>query len=181
MYTKLSSKTSKRLKLIKISETEKQGKQVENVLNKSGLVKITEFLQLLETIGSIPTKTKISERRPKIIENYTDSDRLNAVYEYISNNFQKEIRLENVAKIANMTPPSFCRYFKQRTGKTLSQFITEMKIDFACTQLLETDLTINEVCYKSGYSNFSNFIKQFKKIKQLTPKSYKNKHLELLK
>ena len=98
---------------------------------------------------------------------------MNEVYEYVSANFTKEVKLDDVAQIANMTPHAFCRYFKQRTQKTLSQFVMELRINFACKNLRETDLSVEEICYKSGYNNFSNFIRQFKKIKNQTPKEFR--------
>ncbi len=156
-------------------------KQVEEVLNKSGLVRIISFFQLLENIGATPAKEYITSLGTlNTFESELDSSRLNVVYEYISANYTREIKLDKVAELANMTPHAFCRYFKQRTQKTLTQFIMELRINYACKILQETELSVEEVCYKSGYNNFSNFIRQFRKIKNLTPKTYRNDLKQLI-
>lgn len=102
----------------------------------------------------------------------SDSERLNKVYSYIMNNFQKPIRLTDVAEMAHMSPTAFSRYFTQRTRKTFSQFLIEKKVGYACKLLIGGDLSILQICYECGFQNVSSFNKQFKKITKLTPKQY---------
>jgi transcriptional regulator GlxA family with amidase domain len=96
-------------------------------------------------------------------------DRLNNIYQYILNNFTEEVSLDQAAEIAHLTPPAFCRYFKTRTRKTFSRFLLELRTAHAAKLLTESSKTVAEICYESGFNNFSNFNRHFKNIIGRTP------------
>ena len=73
---------------------------------------------------------------------------------------------------------SFCRYFKQKTGKTYVQFLMEVRIGYACKLLMENEMNVAEVCYACGYNNASNFHHQFKEFKGKTPLQYQKDYLQ---
>ena len=87
--------------------------------------------------------------------------------------FKNEIRIDEVANLANMSVPAFCRYFKKRSNKTFSDFIAEIRIGHACKLLGSEQLSIAEVCYESGFNTLSNFNKKFKEIMNITPTEFK--------
>jgi AraC-like DNA-binding protein len=88
-------------------------------------------------------------------------------------NFEREINLQEIANIANLNASAFCRFFKAHTLKTLSQVINEIRVSYACKLISETDESISEICFKSGYNYLSNFYKQFEKIKKTAPGNYR--------
>jgi AraC-like DNA-binding protein len=106
-----------------------------------------------------------------------EKDRINAVYEYSFANFKTKISLEKIAEIANMSPNSFCKYFKSRTKKTYSQFLLEVKVGYACKLLIESKLMIKQICYESGFNNFASFHKYFKQITGKSPLSYQKEFI----
>ena len=106
-----------------------------------------------------------------------DANRMNKVYDYIMSRFRNPIGLLEVAQVANLTPQSFCRFFKARTRKTFSQFLNEVRIGYACKLMAEEHLNISDICYESGFNNLSNFNRQFKRIVQMSPKSYRKEYL----
>ncbi|MFT6050332.1 MAG: AraC-like DNA-binding protein [Patiriisocius sp.] len=90
-------------------------------------------------------------------------------------NAHQKISLEDIASIANMTKNAFCKYFKKRTNKTYVSFLTEVRIENACKLLKsDKDVSINEIAYKVGFNNISNFNRKFKEVKKMTPLSYRN-------
>ena|SRR6056297_1894396 len=101
---------------------------------------------------------------------------MDKVYEYIFENFNQQITLKDVAKIANMNPSAFSRYFKRLNRKTFSRYLIELRIGFACKKLMERNENIAAICYESGFNNISNFNKQFKKITQKSPSEYLKQH-----
>ena len=107
-----------------------------------------------------------------------DSDRVNKVFEYVMKNFKEEIRLSEVADLIAMSETSFSRYFKSRTNKNFSDFLTQLRIAHACKLLVEDKMGITEICYESGFNNLSNFNRQFKEVMNMTPSVYQK---ELLK
>jgi AraC-like DNA-binding protein len=127
------------------------------------------LLQILQTIAlSRQTKTICSEGL-SFQYSVSESERLNSIYQYILNNFTKQITLEEIAKIAHLSPNGFCRYFKSRIKKTFSKFLMEVRIGHSCKLLAESDKPVAEICYESGFNNFSNFNRHFKLIAGRTP------------
>jgi AraC-like DNA-binding protein len=106
---------------------------------------------------------------------YSDNEgkRMSNIMEYTMNNFNKEIDLDTIAGVSNMTSNAFCRYFKQRTNKTYFQFLIEVRIENACRLLKNHDALIAEVSEKSGFKNISNFNRKFKDNKGVTPSKYR--------
>jgi len=101
-----------------------------------------------------------------------ESERINAIYKYALVHFHEKIRLEKIASVAGLSPNSFCRYFKSRTGKQFSQFLIEIRIGNACKMLINHNVNIKQICYASGFQNFTCFYKQFKQITGKTPAAY---------
>lgn len=107
-----------------------------------------------------------------------DLNRLNGVLDYVMSNFKNDIKLSEVAKIASMSPTSFCRYFKTRTNKTVMQFINEIRIGYAHKMLVETSHSVEQICYECGFKNVSNFYEQFQKITGTSPFKFRKEHSE---
>nr|WP_294795671.1 AraC family transcriptional regulator [uncultured Mucilaginibacter sp.] len=157
--------------------------QVKTLIKKlseaSGLERIMTLLDILDKIATSKEKEYINTiHQPEKIE-WQEADRLNKVFQYISDNFQKKITLEEIASVANLSAKAFCRYFKSKTRKTLQEFLLEVKVAHACNLILEKDMTIYEVCYDSGFNNLSNFNRYFKKLMNKTPQEFKKEHLML--
>ena len=108
--------------------------------------------------------------KPDLVD--AEKDRINAIYEYSIKNFKRKIQLEEIAEVANISPNSFCRYFKSRTRKTYSQFLIELRVGHACKLLIENNHCIKRLCYESGFNNFTSFHKYFKMITGKSPLVY---------
>jgi AraC-like DNA-binding protein len=80
-----------------------------------------------------------------------------------------------VADLANMSKEAFCRFFKERTGKTLTEFLSQVRIHHACQLLQETDFSVSQIAYQSGFQNLSYFNRTFKKFRGETPKEFREK------
>jgi AraC-like DNA-binding protein len=150
---------------------------MRSISKSNGINRITLLLSILEIIASQKKYQFLTSPIVQNSINERDSERLNKVYKYVINNYHQDITLKNAASVANLSIPSFCRYFKQRTGKTFIQLLNEIRISYACRYLLEKDIPIEKICYICGYTNVSYFIKQFKTITKYTPLSYKQKWL----
>jgi len=122
----------------------------------------------LETLASIGFKHDFVE---------AENDRINDIYDYTLKNFKRPIQLEEIAAVANISPNSFCRYFKSRTRKTYSQFLIEIRVGHACKLLIESGLSIKQLCYESGFNNFTSFHKYFKMITGKSPLIYQKEFM----
>lgn len=101
-----------------------------------------------------------------------EGERINAIYDFTQKNFNRKIQLKEVAGVANISQNSFCRYFKSRTRKTYSQYIIELRVGYACKLLIENRLCLKQLCYESGFNNFTSFHKYFKMITGKSPLNY---------
>ncbi|MCS6824592.1 MAG: AraC family transcriptional regulator [Cytophagaceae bacterium] len=108
--------------------------------------------------------------------NIKDSSKINKVYSYVMENFREDIKLKDVAQQINMSEAAFSRYFKKKTKKTFSKFISELRIGYACKLLINTDWSIVQIGYESGYNNLSLFNRQFKRITNRQPKQYRKEY-----
>ncbi|PPK99917.1 AraC family transcriptional regulator [Parapedobacter indicus] len=139
----------------------------------TGLSRIGLFLQIVdllsntdhsEALASVSYRTSIDER---------DMKRFNDVYQYLLQNFARDISLKEMAEISHMSPNSFCRFFKLKTQKTFIQFLNEIRIGNACKLLQTDDYSLKEICYRCGYNNPTSFHTAFKQIMKVTPIEYR--------
>jgi AraC-like DNA-binding protein len=108
-----------------------------------------------------------------IIDNSAKSERMASIFTYMNSNFHKNITQNDVAKLVNLTPQSFCRFFKSRTKIRFIDYLNELRINRACRMLFDTDKNISEIAYACGFNSVSNFNKTFRRIKGNSPKEYK--------
>jgi len=101
------------------------------------------------------------------------SRRIAKVCEFIENNYQEPIKLNDAAALVNMSESAFSHFFKKKTNSTFIDYITNLRIAKACQLLAETSHTVAEICYTCGFNNLSNFIRIFKKKKGSTPNEYR--------
>lgn len=103
----------------------------------------------------------------------TETGRINKVYAYTLARFKEKISLEDIAAVANISPHSFCRFFKSHTRKTYNNFLRELRIGHACKLLMGDKLSLTQVCYNSGFNNVTNFYKAFRQVTGRTPVEYR--------
>jgi transcriptional regulator GlxA family with amidase domain len=109
---------------------------------------------------------------PYINNKWHFHERVNCIYDYSLRHFRRAIQLEEIAAVANISPNSFCRFFKSRTRKTYSRFLLELRVGHACKLLIENNLSIKQICFESGFNNFTGFYKYFKLITGKSPLGY---------
>lgn len=102
----------------------------------------------------------------------TGHERVNIIYDYSLRHFRRAIQLEEIASVASISPNSFCRFFKSRTRKTYSRFLLELRVGHACKLLIENNLSTKQICFESGFNNFTGFYKYFKLITGKSPLGY---------
>ncbi|MEM9897135.1 MAG: AraC family transcriptional regulator [Bacteroidota bacterium] len=108
-----------------------------------------------------------------------DNDRLNKILNHVKEQFTDVITLPEVCDLVGMTEPAFCRYFKKITAKTFTQFLNEYRLVHASKLLAEKQISIAEVCYQSGFSNYSHFVAQFKLFSGKSPSNYRKEIQEI--
>ncbi len=108
-------------------------------------------------------------------EDITTTERLNSIKKvltYISDNYNNNISLDTLARIAGMNSKYFCRYFKGMTERTPIDYLNYYRVECACEMLSTKDILIKEVAISCGFNDESYFIKTFQKYKGITPKQF---------
>ncbi len=139
----------------------------------SGLPSILELLSVLDLLASSKEYTYINPVDYVVKAHEKSSTKINQVYEYTISNFRENIALEHVASLTNQSRSGFCRYFKTHTRKSYIEYLTEIRIAYACELLREGNHDVTRASFASGFNNLSNFNRQFKKVMNVTPKEYR--------
>lgn len=139
---------------------------------RAGLQVFITLLQMLDLIASLSKAdmTLISSnalRSSRLTSTF--DEKLEPVFHYVLENFKDKITTQTAAGLAFMNEAAFCRYFKRRTNKTLSQFVNQVRITHATYLLSANNKSIAEICYECGFENMSYFNRQFRVITGKTP------------
>ncbi|MFA7141119.1 MAG: AraC family transcriptional regulator [Proteiniphilum sp.] len=143
---------------------------------KSGFHAVIRLLTILYELSLCDNYRTLASSSFAHIEDNTDSRRVRKIYEYIHDHYKEEIRLEELARIVGMTPVALSRFFKLRTGKTVSDHIIDSRLGNASRLLVDTTNSIGEICYDCGFNNLSNFNRIFKKRKDCSPKEFRENY-----
>ena len=102
-----------------------------------------------------------------------ESRRVMKVKQYGNDHYAEELRLEDLANMVGMTPSAFSRFFHSRTGRTLMDYIIDIRLGNAARLLVDTTESISEICYSCGFNNLSNFNRIFKSKRGYTPRDFR--------
>ena len=149
---------------------------IQKILDLKGFEKTMCFLSILNKLSKHTNYKKFASIG--FIDSFknSNSDTQDRVQKFIFKNFNKDLKLSDVATIANMNISAFSRYFKRVNRKTFSKYVSEIRIGYACKLLIENTLPISDVAYESGFNSIANFNRQFKKSMNYTPSQYSKKH-----
>lgn len=158
--------------------TRKITNKILKVSKSNGFERIILLQELLQALAKTNEyKLLAGELYQHENQNFTNY-RLTKVMLFLNTNYQRKIELEKVAEIANLHPAAFCRYFKEKLGKSLSEFVNDLRIGYACRLIIEGKLSVSQISFESGFNNLSNFNRTFKRHTKLTPTEYFRKFHE---
>jgi AraC-like DNA-binding protein len=150
------------------------GKEIEGLDQQNNFEKLLGLLKIFQLLAEAENYTILNAQGFILEAEIQDNNRINVLFNFVKEEFKRSIPLEEIAGMTNMTVPSFCRYFKKMTGKTFIQFVNEYRLVHAAKLLHEEQISILDVCFESGFNNFSHFNKQFKKFTGKSPSEYRN-------
>ncbi len=106
-------------------------------------------------------------------ERSTESRRVQKVKQYINDHYAEPLKLADLADLVGMSPVAFSRFFRQRTNRTLSDYIVDIRLGYAARMLVDSTKNISEICYECGFNNLSNFNRTFKAKRNYTPRDFR--------
>ena len=150
-------------------------------LNKSqnGFFSVLELLSILYELSFDDNSRILCSSTFNKQDDSSESRRIQKVINYLNCNYQKEIRLLDVAHYVNMSEVSFSRFMKKRTGKSYIEYLNDLRLGIASRHLVDSSKTISEISYECGFNNLSNFNRIFKKKKGFTPKGFRENYSKM--
>lgn len=147
--------------------------ELDNVEHTSRLICLLRILERLCRCSKIKTFSDTACNSSNLMAEANEP--VNRVYAYLFNHFKEKITLKDIAGYVRQNPSALCRYFRQRTDKSIFRCLAEIRIEHACKLLANSNLTVMQVAYESGYNNVPYFIKQFESLVQCTPGEYRKR------
>ena len=146
---------------------------LEEMSECEGLEYYIGLLRVFNCLIKIEERDKLSNPIDQSSVFSKNIEKINKVYEYVFQNIQEGIRLEEASAVLNMAPSSFCRFFKKKTNLTFMEYVKNVRVGIAAKLLAETDKQITHICFESGYNNLANFNHYFKASMGKTPSDYR--------
>jgi len=140
---------------------------------KGGFDSVLELLSILHDLSISRNMKMLSDPSFNNEKTFYNSRRIEKVFEHLNDNYNKQITLAEVARIASMPEASFSRFIKQRTGKTFIDSLNEIRLGHASRMLIDSTTTVAEIAYKCGFNNLSNFNRIFKQKKRCIPRDFR--------
>jgi AraC-like DNA-binding protein len=141
-----------------------------------GLARLIDLLEILRVLSQAPIDRILSSKAYLLSVRFADRERIDRICQYIAEHSTHPIVLSQAASAAHMSVPAFTRFFKKCTGKTFIEYLTELRVGAACRLLVETDRTVTQVCYATGFNNISNFNRRFRELKGVTPRDFRHQY-----
>jgi AraC-like DNA-binding protein len=148
---------------------------MENSYAQDGPERLYTLLAIFRVLGQTKEYKMLSSPGfMKPFQNQGD-DPIQKALEYIVQHFQEEISMKEMLSITNMSNSAFCNAFKKACRMTFKEYLLNVRIGYACKLLTEDHMNISQIAYSCGFENLSNFNRQFKKIKSVTPSQFQQK------
>ncbi|NOS90598.1 MAG: AraC family transcriptional regulator [Cyclobacteriaceae bacterium] len=139
---------------------------------KSGVEKLTALFLILQKLAQQKPK-KLASDYFRAVRGTENEKRINIICQYVQRHTAEKIVLDKVAALVHLSRSAFCKFFKRATGKTLSEYVNDIRIGNACELLIESDRPINEIAYQTGFESLTYFNRIFIKKKRLTPRKFR--------
>ena len=146
---------------------------LRKMVRQESIMQFTTLIDMLHTIERSGDYQLVCTQKSDERRSDKKSGRIGMITEYLLDNYHQQITLKQAARHINMNVSSFCRYFKKHTRKTFSQYLNELRINYACKLLSDESLSVSRICFDVGFNNLSHFYRQFRIVTEKTPTEYR--------
>ena len=149
------------------------GQSLKSMFYMNSFERALELIKVLHRLSLSKEYEVLNAQGSSLVAKGTDLQRIDIAYEFVRQNFQSPVSLDEIADSVSMTIPAFCRFFKRSTGKTFVNFLNEYRIAYACKLLCDNKQSISNIAFDCGFQNLSNFNRAFKKIAGSSPSEFR--------
>ena len=145
---------------------------MREMVHLQGLHRLIHFLAVLEALAQSKEVRALASPGFVVERNPFDQDRMNRICQFIQERLDQPIFLSELARLVHLSEGAFSRFFRAHAGKTFPEYVNELRVGRACRLLAEGDLSVTEIAFACGFSNLSNFNRQFRRLKRTTPREF---------
>lgn len=159
--------------------TETKDNLLQRIFRLPELSKFDQFLEILSILNYLveaDDKELLHEKPYKNQHTLKDHLRLKTIYKFIDTNYQRKIKIHEIAAEVHLSEASFCRYFKKMTKLTFTKFVNHYRIEKA-KKLLLLDNNVTETCFLCGFESLSYFNRTFKNVTGKNPQNFKKEYI----
>ena len=153
---------------------------MDKMARTRGLDRIVQFLQILGCLADSADCHPIASPDFTARRELYDQERMDRVFQFLTSQLGREIRLSEAAELVHLSGGAFSRFFRAHAGKTFPAFLNELRIGRVCRVLTEDEMTITEAAFGCGFTNLSNFNRQFLRLKGMSPREFRKRMQERL-
>lgn len=146
---------------------------MQQMATVTGLRRIISFLSILELLANSPHCRTLASRAFADAGQSFDQERMSRVCDFIRERLDQPLFRSDLARLVHLSEGAFSRFFRLHTGKTLHEFLNELRVGRACRLLAEGEMSITEIAFACGFGNLSNFNRQFRRLKHTTPRAFR--------
>lgn len=156
------------------------GQRMTSMLDMTGARRLIELLTCLDELAENHNAVPLASGSYSNQNTEDGATRIQVVCDHITQNLaDHDLCHLRLAKLAHMNPSAFSRFFKQSTGRTVSGYVTELRIGLACRLLADTEAAVLDISYQSGFTNLSNFNRRFRQLRKITPRDYRQRYRDV--
>lgn len=153
---------------------------MEQMVRARGFPRLLQFLEILGLLADSKDCHPIAGASFTANFELFEQERMDRVFQFLTSRLDEDLRIADAAALIHLSEGAFSRFFRAHTGKTFPEFVNALRIGRACRLLTESERNVTEVAYACGFTNLSNFNRQFLRLKGLSPRDFRRllqKHL----
>ena len=148
-------------------------RRMESMDRLQGLARLAALLEVLDLLARSRDVRPLSSREFVPALRRGDAGRIDRVCRFLNERFTGRITLAEAAAAAHLSIPAFSRFFRRKTGRTLVAYLNELRTGVACRELIESERSISDIAFDSGFNNLSNFNRRFLELKKMSPRAFR--------
>jgi AraC-like DNA-binding protein len=138
-----------------------------------GLDRTIALLSLLATLAQVRNGRRLASDRYSPATDATGRANVDAICTFLAERYSRQLSLAEMADVVHMAPTTFEHFFHRTMGRSVTTYLIELRIAAACRLLVDTDDAVAHIAAQCGYANISNFNRQFRRLKEMTPLRYR--------
>jgi len=148
--------------------------RMQRLAESEGLTRVVELLAILDILARARDLRPLASASYEPVLHPADQGRMERVCDHIHQHLTEDIDRTQLAKLAHLSEGAFSRFFRSRTGKTVPEYINEVRIGRACRMIAEDRQNITDIALDCGYRNLANFNRRFREVAGCTPREYRS-------